>query len=289
MMGCVLLGSAASAKPTDAVAVDPALERLRSERRALCIEGVTTDLAGDFLAPRLAWIEQFLAAQLERSGFATVPSERVSALADRVAKETGGSFDSLTGSLDRVKRSALREAVRKREAAELGCDAALQASVEIASADFVNGESHWDHVQRALPSASGTYGWTDAFSLHIAIVATDGRVLLERWAGIQSAVALRGTRFQPISDAETLANDTWNAHAVLVGLGELAPPIDPALLPCLRDAFERAQHRSLGDSRLLMWATLREPGKEGRAACEARRFAFVPPARGEAPDLPAPQ
>lgn len=288
-LGLGLLATAAGADPP---AADAALQYLRARAPTLCLEPLTSEVEVTEWSTRRAWIEQFLASRLEASGFTVVPSARTRELAKRLDGEAGGTFDPLTGAHDAAKAAALRAQLRAKAAQELGCRALLDSRIEHGSAPFANGFVRWDHVEHRVPNKTGGMGWLATLSLHLAIVASDGTTLFERWAGIHPTVELRDYDFARLPKEKLLAEPRWNARAVLAGLGDLAPPLGDALLPCLREAFGRlgnreSSRRTVGIAYLARWTAKLQPGIDSRAACEAAAFQFVPPPPGEDEGLPS--
>ena len=248
---------------------------LRAKLKTVCLRSIESDVEIADWRLRSAWLEQFLAHELEQAGFSVADSKRTEEVAQAARTASGGLYDRYTGQPLAAKRAPVELAERERLASELHCDALLQPSIQLVRVRWQDGRASWDHIAHSMGGGSGWLGTAAALTLWLELRATDGKLLLARGGGIETLSSVKGggfltpAEYADIDPARLLASDVWNARAVLAALGALTNPPTQAISQCIEQRRAQAQadkkHREEIDP------------VGSRVACELAAFQFVPP------------
>jgi hypothetical protein len=169
-------------------------------------------------------MEDRIRAQLEEAGFKIIPPEKFQEIWDRLLDQMGGVFDPLTGEIDKEKLETIRSYARREVSLKYGVDAFLHPSIELVGAKVDGFSAIWDGTTDSIIFKEwyGAYhGVTNALSLAIIIVDTNGVNLYINRGGIQVASKIYNGRFIEVPPSELLANEERNMEAVYIAFKAL--------------------------------------------------------------------
>ncbi len=182
--------------------------------------------------------ESLIVANLDASGFATVPSSQYEEVRNEVAARLGGIYDPVSGKADDSKLRALHTQVVQKLSTVANADAILYQVIRSVTAHWARNRANWDGTSEATTSREGIIGalfapdaagTIPALSLVVTIKDIDGNVLYVDRGGIQLLAKLEpkgsfifgGHDFTGVPRHSLFTDSARSAKAVEIALGEL--------------------------------------------------------------------
>lgn len=223
------------------------VETFRERIRTICLDPLRVDLPVENFEARRQAFERLLEDQLGRAGFGVVGADRVGENWTSVLAREGGFFDPHTGWRNEERYREIRALAMVDLKRELGCDALLTPSLTPVTAPFFNGTIEWDGLSQHYPGTSNASGWVAALSLHVVLSDMSDEEIMFLAGGIAPLADFNAgffsSKFEPIDDAQLLADEFVNLHAIHLALQPILPSsFFPTPTPF--DPMGRLEHRS---------------------------------------------
>lgn len=219
--------SGASCRSSSPAALWVPREELFARTRTVAVLPLRT-ARGTGIGETAREIEPMIERELASLGFEVIPAEAYRTLWDREASALEGTFDPMTGELDRAKFDAVHVRSLAQLARQRIFEAVLVPTIELVSAPFWGGYARWDGVTERL-QGSGEMdvqledydGTLKALSLRIEIIDRQRNPLYEQRAGLQLLGRIEAGGVADIAPGEVLTDAERNRAAVLRALAPL--------------------------------------------------------------------
>ena len=220
------------------------------EFEAICL--LPFDIRVPVASPPLlrAWMDQYLAHELGRSGYAVRSAQEVERVAHGVRAEER-AFDPHTGLRDEPRRAEIERRVGQRLEAELGCSELLAPDAHVVRVPWQAGVARWDGSRRPMGGRSDAYGAVPGVSIEIEVRETGGRLVHRGFGGVQVAAVYPGGApgggARGVSVEDLLSRVRWNVEGVRTALGVYAGEPSDEAWECLRERYEERQNDRRGE------------------------------------------
>jgi hypothetical protein len=165
---------------------------------------------------------------LRDAGLTLVGPAETGPILEEARKARGGYLDASTGKVDRDRYEAVMRDAAQALRQRFGADRVLSVVLRPVEARMVAGVARWDQVEEeaAVPIVpSHLRVWTGkiwALSISVWLRGADAKLLYGDAGGLRLIEHLwPGGKTVPVPDADLLADDELNAHAVQLALGPL--------------------------------------------------------------------